>query len=247
LKEQLSGNALVTTEMLKNWKKLFVKSEDGDAASGASSGGFLPGSGPSFPVSPSAPPSSGPIVMPPPANDPVLNEVLSVYENGLDSINMPGYDFYEFYMAITGTGNVGEQAYNMAYSMAKTMDRTISTQKLLTDAEFYISKINEVHSQYSGQGQQKLNELHGKKTDERNKLNTEIDQANAEITQIRERLRVLENEVNQKRTVLGKIDDSYYPQEKTIREKLNANDSARRTSIDRLNMVKDGIQRYIKN
>ena len=44
-----------------------------------------------------------------------------------------------------------------------------------------------------------------------------------------------------------KVDEIHYPQEKSIREKLNANDLARKTSIDKLNMIKEGIHRFIKS
>jgi hypothetical protein len=56
----------------------------------------------------------------------------------------------------------------------------------------------------------------------------------------------LETDINNKRNALGKIDETYYTQEKTIKEKLSANDFARKTSIDKLNIIKEGILRYIK-
>ena len=180
------------------------------------------------------------------ATDPVVNEVMQVYENGLDSINMPGYDFYEFYRTVISTGNPTEQTYNMAFQMARTLDKTISPTKLLGDAEFYISKINEVHSQYTSQGTQKLNALQEKKSGERLALQKEIDDAVSRIAQLRAELQNLENVVNVKRGNLSKVDEGYAPQEKSVREKLAANDIARKTSIDKLNMIRDGIQRYIK-
>lgn len=231
--------------MLKNWKSLFVKTEGEEAPERKDTAEPL-----SFPVGATQPAYSQPSYQqtpaPAPATDPTINEVMEVYENGLDSINMPGYDFYEFYKAISSTGNMGEQTYNMAFQMAKTLDKTITAQKLLTDAEFYISKINEVHSQYVAQGQQKLNGIQEKKLGEKSTLNTEIDQGAMRLAQLRVELQELESSLNKKRNTLAKIDESYYPQEKSIREKLNANDTARNVSIQKLNVIKDGIQRFIK-
>jgi len=151
--------------MIKNWKSLFVKQEDQTPET-------TNAPSPSFPISDHFPTTgtnsakADDITI-----DPDVKEVMDIYEKGLDSINMPGYDFFEFYRAVTVAGYNNEQAYNMAYQMARTMDTTVSVPKLVNDAEFYISKINEVHSQYVTQGQQKLNQLKEKKSSEKNELN----------------------------------------------------------------------------
>lgn len=230
--------------MIKNWKNLFIKGREKEAPINEKQSENL-----SFPIggNTSVSSKSSADYTPQGVNDPIVNEVLLVYENGLDSINMPGYDFYEFYQAIASTGDSNEpQAYKMAYQMARTLDKTITPQKLMNDAEFYISKINEVYSQYVTQGQQKLNTLQEKKSSEKIKLTGEIDQAAMRVAHLRSELQQIESEMAQKRTVLAKIDESYYPQEKSVREKLNANDMARKTSIDKLNMIKEGVVKFIK-
>jgi hypothetical protein len=231
--------------MLKNWKSLFVKTDETETQKNEKTSEPL-----SFPVNTSSqsfPQTEASIPVTQAVNDPSINEVLQVYENGLDSINMPGYDFFEFYKAITSTGTANEQTYNMAYQMAKTMDKTITSQKLLSDAEFYISKINEVHSQYVTQGQQKLNSIQDKKSAEKSQLHTEIDQGTMRLAQLRVELQELEASINKKRNSLNKIDETYYSQEKSIREKLNANDMAKTISIGKLNSIRDGIQRFVKD
>jgi hypothetical protein len=238
--------------MLKNFKSLFIKTDEEEVQEkkpAPTTEKF------SFPVNNSTPVQSNYTPNPAPApvqagfaqsaSDPVINEVLKIYENGLESINMPGYDFYEFYQSVMVAGN-SEQAYNMAFQMAKTLDKTITPQKLTHDAEFYISKINEVHSQYTNQGQTKLNSIQEKKAAEKSKLNSEIDQASTRIAQIKVELAQLEGDINTKRAALGKIDDTYFPQEKAIKEKLSANDFAQKTSIDKLNIIKEGILKFIK-
>jgi hypothetical protein len=234
--------------MFKDFKSLFVKTDEEEPAKAPA-----PVQDYSFPVNnfPQAnavpPPTPQPVTPAQPSvSDPVIMEVLKTYESGLDSINMPGYDFYEFYQTITVAGSPTEQSYKMAYQMAKIVDKNVTVEKLMHDAEFYISKINEVHSQYATQGQAKLNAVNDKKNAERTTLSTEIDQASARINQLREEMQKLEADINNKRAVLSKIDESYYAQEKTVKEKLSANDYAHKTSIDKLNFVKEGILKFIK-
>lgn len=228
--------------MLKNWKSLFVKDLESDIEKDKPAESF------SFPVTSETKfintGTAAPV--PPPATDPVVTEVIAVYESGLDSINMPGYDFYEFYKAISSIGHANEHTYQLAYQMAKSLDKTITAQKLTADAEFYISKINEVHGQYVNQGQQKLNTLQQKKNADKDQLQRAIDGGVSRISQLRAELQQLEAEVNQKRNDLTKIEENFYPQEKAIREKLMANDTARKVSIDKLHAIKDGILKFIK-
>lgn len=228
---------------MKSWKSLFVKGDDSDAQNSekVQDGGF------SFPTgNMSTQPSNSFVNSGPVVEQSVINEVLSVYEKGIDSINMPGYDFYEFFKGINSIHNAGEQAYHMAFQMAKSMDSGLTAQKLLSDAEFYISKINEVHSQYTAQGQQKINSLDAKKGDEKNKLTNEINQATQQVNQLRSQLQALESEINQKRLKLTSVDAEYLPQENNIRQKLLANDNARQISTQKLTTVKEGIQKFIK-
>ena len=228
---------------MKSWKSLFVKSdgEEEQKAPVPSPAQFT------FPVNSQTgqsaqAPSSGSSL-----DQSVLGEVLAVYEKGIDSINMPGYDFYEFYKGISSIGTTSEQAYNMAFQMAKSMDSNVTPQKLLTDAEFYISKINEVHSQYNSQGQQKINSIDAKKNEEKNKLMSDIEQGTQQITQLRNQLQALELEMNQKRIALTAVDGKYSPQESAVRQKLLANDNAKQISVTKLISVKEGIQKFIKN
>jgi hypothetical protein len=228
---------------MKSWKTLFVKTEETEKENTSPPpGGF------SFPASTSnvagqvEPSFSGFST----ADQSAINEVLSVYEKGIDSINMPGYDFYEFYKAISSIPHANDQAYNMAFQMAKSMDNSITPQKLVSDAEFYISKITDVHNQYSMQGQQKINSLQAKKNDERNKLTVEINQSTEEVNRLRNQLQALESEISQKRLKLSAVDGQYLPQETAIRQKLLANDNAKQISIVKLTSVKEGIQKYIK-
>jgi hypothetical protein len=227
---------------MKNWKSLFVRGEETNESKSSKSLEQF-----SFPVEN----SSGQAMQSAATTDGVidqaaLNEVLAVYEKGVESINMPGYDFYEFYKAVSSIGASGDQVYNMAFQMARSMDSNVSVKKLITDAEFYISKINEVHNQYTMQGQQKISSLEAKKNEEKSKLTNEIEHGSQQVNQLRIQLQNLESDINQKRIALSAVDTKYQPQESSIRQKLIANDSARQISVMKLTSVKEGIQRNIK-
>ncbi len=228
---------------MKSWKSLFVKNNEGEEQNkDKRQDGF------SFPLGGIDAQPANSITTTPNGGveQSIINEVLSVYEKGIDSINMPGYDFYEFYKGVGTIHNAGEQAYHMAFQMAKSMDSSLTAHKLLSDAEFYISKINEVHNQYSMQGQQKINSLEAKKNDEKNKLTTEINQDTQQVNQLRNQLQALESEINKKRLRLTSIEGEYLPHENSIRQKLLANDNAKQISIVKLTSVKEGIQKFIK-
>lgn len=230
--------------MLKNWKSLFVKT-DGDSSTKEDPPGF------SFPVTDvnvTEQPKNERTFDPGPSSAPinVVQEVIATYEAGLDAINMPGYDFYEFYMAVSAGGPTSPQTYQMAFSMAKAFDKNVTPAKLLQDAEFYISKINEVHSQYVTQGQQRLNALSDQRNAEQKSLQQEADHAEQRIRQLKVELQQLETLIKEKQQALASIDNKTKPQETSIREKLQANDLAKKASIDKLSAIKNGIQQYIK-
>jgi hypothetical protein len=228
---------------MKNWKSLFIKTDEagtGTPDQNADSYNFPAQNNSAENPATFEPRNSTNI------DQSVLNEVIAVYEKGIDSINMPGYDFYEFFKAISSVAEAGEQSYNMAFTMAKSMDNSVTSQKLLSDAEFYISKISEVHGQYTMQGQQKLNVIETKKNESKNKLTHEIDQCVSQINNLRNQLQVLESDLNQKRIKLSAIDSTYFPQETMVRQKLLANDSAKQISVSKLLSVKDNIQKFIR-
>ena len=231
---------------MKNWKSLFVKTDEKEEEKKAPDPASF-----SFPVISATTGANSinnsPATSVPGIDAPLLNEVISVYEKGIDSINMPGYDFYEFYKAISSIPQAGEQTYMMAFQMAKSMDNNISPTKLTKDAEFYISKINEVHNQYVSQGQSKLNAFENQKNQEKNKLLQEIEKGTQQISALKNQLQALESEINQKRLSLSGVDNTYATEENEIRQKLLANDHARNISVSKLTLVKEGIQKNIKN
>jgi hypothetical protein len=243
---------------MKSWKSLFVKDEpeENEPSAAPTITSKKKEEDFSFPVTNThvvTPSNVASNYVPPqasPANtvsdNNVVNEVLGVYEKGLDSINMPGYDFFEFYKAINSITNGGDQAYTMAFQMAKSMDNTLSPMKLMGDADFYISKINEVYSNYVTQGNQKLNEILNDKNSEKVQLNREVEAASKRLEELRKEMTSIEASINENRNKLTLVDGKYAPTENAIRQKLGANDNARQISIQRLQAVRDGILRILK-
>ncbi len=180
------------------------------------------------------------------SSNPYLNEIIEVYEKGLESINMPGYDFYDFYQAVKAAGAQNEAIYKMAFQMGKTMDSSITSHKLSSDAEYYISKINDVYKTYSEKGSQKLNGLEAELTAEKEKLTGEVNGIEADINKMRQQIMAMEQKLSETRNDLAKVTNKYKPQQDVIKLKLQANDQAMQVSIQKLNSIKEAITKYIK-
>lgn len=221
---------------MKNWKNLFVKDEDENKEDDSSSKS-TPTPSPSFPV--------GDTPYTTQKSTPLLEEILEVYESGLKSINMPGYDFFEFYNTVKAGGSHSESVYKMAFQMGKTMDATISSQKLASDADYYISKIREVHESYSNQGKKKLDSIENQLKSERDGLSSEASRMETEISKMKQQIQMLEGQLNETRQSLGKVEGNYKPKKDEIQEKLAANDQAMEAFVQKLVLVQSSISKYL--
>ena len=219
---------------MKSFKNLFIKDDEKEQEPTDSKV--------SFPVSEGS--SPGPKTTA--KDNPYLEEILSVYEHGLEKLNMPGYDFYDFFTAIKAAGAQSESVFKMAYQMGKTLDSTITPQKLIADAEFYISKINDVHQTYSSQGKKKLDDLDSKLRLDRDKLTNEAQRIEADIASMKQQIQAAETRLQQTKSDLGKIEEVYKPEENEVKLKLLANDEAMQVSIKKLNVIKESILKYLK-
>ena len=238
--------------MAKSWKSLFIKEEENEATPNTIPKKELPikeetpsfnpdlvkKSNSEFKTSPHVTQNSS-------SDNSSFEEVLKVYEKGLESINMPGYDFFEFYTAIHTVGESSEAAYTMAYKMAKTLDSTITPNKMIKDAEFYLSKIKEVHKQYESQGSNKLGSLENEKKSLEKKIESEISNNINEIEQLKVRIQELENKNQNKTKELSQVPEQFNSKIESIKEKLNANNKALEVSVSRIENVKNGIIKYL--
>ncbi len=168
-----------------------------------------------------------------------LDKALEVYRNGFDSLNQAGYDFYEFYQAITEAGADNAMAYTMAFKMAKTMDKSISKETLLQQSEFYTSEIVKSYNSFISGGNAKKEELLNQKNHENESLANELDLMKQQMEQ-------LKVQIQDRETKLKAIDGKFAPKLSEIDSKLAANDVAKNTVISSIEQVKQGIINNLK-
>ncbi|NJM25371.1 MAG: hypothetical protein HC859_07670 [Bacteroidia bacterium] len=218
---------------MKTFKNLFIKDDEEDDDKPEASHGFpVTGSNQSRVESASA--------------SPFLEEIVEVYEKGLQSINMPGYDFYDFFLAIKAAGAQNEAVYKMAFQMGKTLDPSITADKLMQDAEYYVSKINEVYKTYSEQGRSKLNGLEAQQGADKQKLSNDVARVESEIARMKQQIMAMEATLTETRADLAKVDGAYKPQRDQIQQKLAANDQAMHLCVQKLNGIKENIAKYLR-
>lgn len=225
---------------MKSFKNLFIKDESEPEPE-------KPNEQMAFPLSDSTNPTpSFPSTISTGSSNQYLAEIIDVYEKGLESINMPGYDFYDFYIAVKASGVENDAVYKMAFQMGKTMDKTITPQKLSSDAEYYVSKLNEVYRTYSEKGSQKLSGLENELKTEKDRLSLEANGIEGDINKMRQQIMSLEQRLSEARSQLAQADGKYRPQQDVIKQKLQANDQAMKISVQKLNSIKEGILKFIK-
>lgn len=172
-------------------------------------------------------------------NQKTLEAVLEMYERGFDSLNRPGYDFYEFFKSIMAINPDKSETYVMAYTMAQSMDKNLSKDKLLLDADFYISEIEKVHSDYELQGNNKKAEIITIQKNEKDNLIKEI-------AVLQDKLKSIQRDLETRTTLLDRVDSKYASKVIEIEDKLTANNIANETILKAISKIVDGIKNHIK-
>lgn len=168
-----------------------------------------------------------------------LGKALEVYENGFDSLNQPGYDFYEFYKAVMAGGVENPAIYAMAFGMGTAMDRTITKDKLLQQSDFYITEINKVYNDYVAKGTAKHQEVIAQKNHENESLV-------GELSLMRQQLEQLQVQIVDRENKLSVIDSKYSPILNEVESKISANDLAKQKIVGSIEQVKNGIINNLK-
>ena len=163
-----------------------------------------------------------------------FNNALEVYEKGFDSLNQPGYDFYEFFQAVMNAGADNPQIYQMAFMMGTGMDKTITKEKLVEQSNFYVTEINKVYNDYVAKGTAKKQETIDQKTNENQSLVGELDL-------MRQQMEALKTQIADREMKLQAIDGKYGPKLQEIEGKLAANDMAKNKIVQSIEQVKNGI------
>ena len=176
-------------------------------------------------------------------SDQVSQELVSkftdMYQKGFDSLNQAGYDFYEYFKAVMKGGVNNPAVYDMALGMAAAMDSSVTKEKLLSTAEFYLSEILKVY-------QNQVNSANGKKTALGSQRDLENQSLTSELENLQQQLSSLQLQIQDRKTKLSMIGDKYQPQVVDLDNKLMANDFAKNKIITDIQKVIDGINNNIK-
>jgi hypothetical protein len=168
----------------------------------------------------------------------VLTKILEMYEKGFSSLNQSGYDFYEYFKSVMATDPHNSQSYVMAFTMASSMDNSITKTALLSSADFYIREIHKVHAQYEAEGTKIKNDFISSKKTEKEQLQNEISSLQAKIA-------ALQVDLEQKNAVLYNFDNSNFGKIEEIEQKLLANNMSKDRIIQQITHVLSGINNNI--
>jgi hypothetical protein len=168
-----------------------------------------------------------------------LEKTIELYEKGFDSLNQAGFDFYEFFQSVSQGGMTNPQVYAMAYAMGTAMEKTISKEKLISQADFYIAEISKVYDENVSKGNSKKEGLMKQKESENQTL------AN-ELSMFQQQLEALQIQIADRQNKLHAIDGKYQPQLEEVNSKLNANVIAKNKIVEAIQTVKSGININIK-
>jgi hypothetical protein len=223
-----------------NWKSLFVNDENASTTTTSKSEEKIDFPNEPTPTSSSTqfPQSSAPQrsqVTSTNIDNAILNSVIEMYESGFESLNLPGYDFYEFFKAIKAVGSNDPNVYKMAFTMAQSVDAKVTKESLLDGANFYIKEINDVHKQYHTKGNAKKEEFQSSLLHQKETLSTEIAELEKQILQ-------LQTQASDKKNQLNALENGTSTEMTDIEQKITANDIAKTKILEIITTVADGIK-----
>ena len=168
-----------------------------------------------------------------------LSKAVEIYQQGFESLNQSGYDFYEFYKAVMQAGVDNPQMYVMAFTMSSAMDKTISKNSLLQQADFYLSEIKKQHNDFVVKGSNRKQELVSQRDNENKALLDELEL-------MKQQMEMLKSQIQDRQNKLNAIGSKYEPQIQEVDSKLVANDTAKSQLIGSIEQVKNGILNNLK-
>lgn len=171
--------------------------------------------------------------------NPFLEKIQEVYERGFEKLNQPGYDFFEFFRAVTKAGMSNPQVYVMAFDMAQGLEPSLTKELLINQADYYLSEFEKVWNEFSTNGKVKLKDLTQRKNTESNTLSQEISALQQQIIQ-------MQTQISLKQSTLNDIDHKYQPEINEINLKLDASDTIKKRFETNINTVKKNIINNLK-
>jgi len=167
--------------------------------------------------------------------EPHMSKILEKYETGFNSLNQPGYDFFEFFQSVMKIDPRNPQVYDMAFTMGNSMDPTLTKEKLVSQAKFYLDEIGKVHTNFKTEGEAKKESINANKSSEGSSLVSQVEILKIDLEKIT-------RELSDKESQLSTLDVKYTPQLVEIDCKLQANDLAKDKLISSIEMVRDNIK-----
>ena len=171
-------------------------------------------------------------------SNPFLEEILEVYQKGFEGLNSEGFDFFEMYKSVNAVGVTNPQSYQMAFTMGKTINSSLSKEFLLDKSKFYLAEIEKVYEKYNIIGNSKKSDLNYKITQEKKALSKSIDDIGTQIAQ-------LQKELESKKLELNRIDNDNVQEFSELQLKIEANNLAKQKIQDSINLVITGINQYL--
>jgi hypothetical protein len=172
------------------------------------------------------------------ATNPFLGEVLDVYQKGFEGLNVEGFDFFEMYKSVNAVGVTNPQSYQMAFTMGKTINSSLTKEFLLDKGKFYLTEIEKVYEKYNITGNAKKSDLNAKISQEKKNLSSSISDLESQILN-------LQKELESKKRELNKIDSDNAAQFSDLQLKIEANNMAKHKIQDSINLVITGINQYL--
>lgn len=172
---------------------------------------------------------------PAPSCDPYIEEVVGIYEKGFNALNMSGYDFYEFYKSVMSSGDESPLVYKMAFNMGKSMDNSLSKDKILTQSDYYLNEIEKVFSQYEKDGNKKMSDLLESKSNDKVQLDRDISSIESQISDLKSKLETKKSERNG-------IEIRWSSEISTMECKILANKTAKNNLTSSITKVISGIK-----
>lgn len=215
-----------------NWKSLFVNEETENTSKNQTANAPISDLN-KFPESPTTfqPTESA-------TNNPFLNEIFGVYEKGFESLNQTGFDFFEMYKSVISVGATNPQSYQMAFTMGKTINPQLSKSFLLEKSKYYTDEIEKVYTKYNETGTSRKRDLDNAISSEKNALTKTIFDIESKIAQ-------LQNDLQNAKSDLEKVDFKNKEQFSEIQLKIEANDLAKKKILESINTVVTGINQYL--
>ncbi len=163
-------------------------------------------------------------------------EIKKRFDDFLTSINLPGYDFLEFFNAVKNFEDAN--SYKTALSVASSFDASLNKEKLVKDSNFYIDSINKIVDEQRGQSQSRISSLN---TD----YNKTITDINKKMEDLQRKLIEIQNEIG---TLAGQkpiIESKYQQDVEEVNRKMSTLVYYQEQIVNQINKVKTNIQNYL--